>query len=138
MKLDMFYQEYGENFPDRDELIPVVQEMDEAIAYALDGLDLSRIKSPLVRAVRTDLARHWLTTDYGFPRSVDSFKELCRAEIYYVQSVFRATIARPNGLPNVLHQLGWLPTPTRTTINRIVAHGEIKPITERRMRERWA
>jgi hypothetical protein len=137
-KLSLFIDEYGEFFPSSwEELVPVVQEMDEAIANELAGLDLSRIKHPVIRAARLDLAMYWLSSEYEFKRVIHSFNDMTRAELYFVHSETRSVIANKR-LGNVLHTLGWLPKLTQQTINRITAQPDMSLRTVKKIVERFA
>lgn len=135
-----FRREHGEfTVPDDMELAAIVQRIETPIANALRAIDAHGLKSTLIPAARMDLASQALSEAEGFPRRVESFKDLSRAELYY----FEDWLAGVN-IDREMKAKGWLPSdghpagPDPRRILRLLREDpEIAPRTRSKLLERF-
>lgn len=133
--LDDFRNEAGEfAMPEHEEMIAVVDRIDKKVNEYLNSEKTHRVKMALVRVARLDLASQALSEGDGYTRTVNSFKDLTRAELRYIESWIAST-----GTAEGLRRQDWSngePAPKR--IVRIVKNQEVPQATIDKLIERFA
>ena len=92
-----------------------IARIDALVEQAFDGLDVEGFRTRFVQAARKDLAGQALSDAEGYARKVQTFTDLTRAELAYVE----AWIASVD-LPAELTRLTWLPAPAPQRIVRLL------------------
>ena len=92
-----------------------IARIDALVEQAFDGLDVEGFRTRFVQAARKDLAGQALSDAEGYARKVQTFTDLTRAELAYVE-----TWIADADLPAELARLSWLPAPTPQRIVRLL------------------
>ncbi len=135
-----FRREHGEfTIPDDMELAAIVQRVEAPIEDAFRAIDARGLKSTIIPAARMDLAAQALSEAEGFPRRVESFRDLSRAELIYIEAWLTNVDVKIE-----LKGKGWLPDdghPTGPDPRRILKllreDPEIAPRTRSKLIERY-
>ena len=132
--LQDFRNDNGEfTFPEREEMVAALDRI-EAAVQAIQTIDTTGVKDRLTRTARLDLASLALTQGEGFTRKVDSFKDLTRAELNYIEAWVSST-----GVRQALLNAGWTaegaPKPKR--VIQMIKTGEVPDSTSSKLIERF-
>lgn len=129
-----FRNEHGWfTYPLVDEMHATVARIDAAVEMAFDGLDIEGFRTRIVQAARKDLAGLALSDAEGYVRKVQTFTDLTRAELAYVEAWITGA-----DLPAELRRLDWLPQPKPQRIVRLLKEDrDIPPRTRQRLMERY-
>ena len=110
-----------------------MRRIDAAVEAALGGLVLDGLKERFIQAARKDLAGRALSAGEGYTRRVDTFRDLTRAELDFVEAWIDGS-----NLPAELERLAWLPTPAPQRIVRLLQEDPDIPLrTRQKLIERY-
>lgn len=110
-----------------------MRRIDAAVEAALSSLALDGLKERLVQAARKDLAGRALSAGEGYTRRVDTFRDLTRAELDFVEAWIGGV-----DLPAELRRLAWLPAPAAQRIVRLLQEDPDIPLrTRQKLIERF-
>ena len=93
----------------------MIARIDALVEQAFDGLDVEGFRTRFVQATRKDLAGQALSDAEGYARKVQTFTDLTRAELAYVEAWTNSA-----DLSTELTRLAWLPQPASQRIVRFL------------------
>ena len=109
-----------------EDLHAAVRRIDATVETALAGLTLDGLKERFIQAARKDLAGRALSAGEGYTRRVDTFRDLTRAELDFVEAWIGGV-----DLPAELRRLAWLPAPAPQRIVRLLQEDPDIPLRPR-------
>ena len=92
-----------------------IARIDALVEQAFDGLEAEGFMTRFVQAARKDLAGQALSDAEGYARKVQTFTDLTRAELAYVEAWINSA-----DLSTELTRLAWLPQPASQRIVRLL------------------